>query len=147
MRRRAVIIGFIAVLGLLYIVNNSYGNLSVGEKKELLEEYMQAVYAPETMEQFRKAKDESGIIFTENVKARFFVAYGTELTEADRRRICETYISHGAAKNQSDHRERFRVEAYLYNTKGAEPVHKVFMFFCDEEGKICDYSISNPKDY
>lgn len=111
-----------------------------------LTEYMQAVYAPKTMEQFEDAKEDSREIFENSVTERFFVAYSDSLSETDLRRVCETYIVHGKAENQSDGKERYLVTAYLYAVKGGTPIIKDFEFIVGENGKIEDFIITDHKE-
>ncbi len=120
---------------------------STADVEDKLKEYMTAVYAPETMQQFRDAKEESTCIFTEDVKNRFFVAYADELSEADLLRRCEVMTTHGAAENQSDGRERYLVEAYLYETDYSDPIMRYFTFFVNEEGKIDDFMIQTKEEW
>lgn len=106
---------------------------------------MQAVYAPESMKQFREAKADSEKLFTSDVTNRFFVAYGDELSEADKLRSCDTVVIHGSAENQSDGKERYLVKAYLYETPKSNAVIKYFTFIMNEEGLVEDFTISDPE--
>lgn len=115
--------------------------MSTKQIESTLEEYMQAVYAPQSMDQFNKAKEDSSKLFTQYVTDRFFVAYGNELTEQDLKRVCETYITHGKAENQSDGRERFLITAYLYPYKGADAEKYNFTFIMNSDGLVDDFTI------
>lgn len=109
--------------------------------EKTLEGYMQAVYAPQSINEFREAKEESTKLFTQYASDRFFVSYGNDLTENDLKRVCETYVAHGEAENQSDGRERYLITAYLYPYKGAEPDKYNFTFIMDSEGLVEDFVI------
>lgn len=146
MLRSSKILVVITMLALsISMLTGCSTKMSVKEVEKTLTQYMQDVYAPKSMEQFKRAKEDSVKLFTKDVTARFFVSYADELTEADLRRVCETYISHGAAENQSDGKERYLVKAYLYNTKGATPIIKDFTFIMNENGKVEDFTITDPE--
>ena len=108
-----------------------------------LAQIMQDVYAPQSMEQFHNGKTDSLEIFEKGVADRMFVSYGTELTELDKQRVCETYVYHGRAENQMDGKERYLVKAFLYSTKDSEPIKKNFVFVVGDSGKIEDFSIAD----
>lgn len=111
--------------------------------KDGLKEIMQDVYAPQSMEQFREGKKESLEILEQSVADRLFVAYGTELTELDKQRVCETYVYKGRAENQMDGKEKYLVKAFLYANKNSEPIKKNFIFTVGDSGKIEDFSITD----
>ena len=120
------------------------GSLSTGKNMEAqLKEVMQDVYAPKSMDQFREGKKESLKIFEQGVADRMFVAYGTDLTELDKQRVCETYVYHGRAENQMDGKEKYLVKAFLYANKNSEPIKKNFIFTVGDSGKIEDFSITD----
>lgn len=121
------------------------GSLSQKQIEDKLEEYMQAVYAPESMAQFKEAREDSKQLFTSNVTDRFFVAYTDELSEADKLRTCDTIVIHGAAENQSDGQERYLVKAYLYETPNSKAVIKYFTFIMGESGLVTDFTITDPE--
>lgn len=134
-RIKLVIVYMIAILSLC--------GCSSANIENKLSDYMQAVYAPKTMEQFEEAKEDSKEIFEHSVTERFFVSYSDSLSETDLRRVCETYITHGKAENQSDGRERYLVTAYLYAVKGGTPIIKDFTFIVGDSGKIEDFTITD----
>ena len=116
------------------------GNSTKAVEKKLAE-YMQAVYAPQSIKQFKEAKEESTELFTQYASDRFFVSFGDDLTEKDLKRVCETYITHGEAENQSDGKERYMVTAYLYPYKGADADKFEFVFIMNNAGLIEDFTI------
>ena len=138
------VVGIVLSLFLLclsiYTMNNSE-ELKVNSMGNRLEQYMQDVYAPKTMQQFWEAKEDSKKYFEPSVTERFFVAYGSELTKEDLERECTTYIIHGKAENQSDKCERYLITAYIYNHKGAKPIIRDFEFILNNEGKVKDFII------
>lgn len=108
-----------------------------------LAEIMQDVYAPKTMEQFKEGKKKSLDILEAEVANVLFVAYSNELTEADKQRICKTYIYKGRAENQMDGRERYLVKAYLYASSDSNPIIKNFVFEVGNNGKIDRFTIED----
>lgn len=132
-------LGVLLILIVVYIGYNY--RMSSNMVKEKLADYMQAVYAPQDMEQFYKAKEDSRKIFTPSVTERFFVAYTDKLSEADLQRVCETYIVYGEAENQIDKTGRYLVTAYLYSSKNSDPIIKDFVFIEGKKGKITDFKI------
>lgn len=132
----------ISIMLLVMSTGCSY-NGSVKSMEDRLEGYMQAVYAPKSMKEFRDAKADSLNYFEKSVSNRFFVAYSADLTEADLERICDTFTVHGYAENQSDGKERYLITAYLYNKKGALPTIKDFTFIIGDNGKVEDFTITD----
>lgn len=106
-----------------------------------LSDIMQSVYAPKTMQEFRAEKEKSADIMEKGVTDRLFVAYGNELTERDRERICQTFIYKGEKENQLDNKERYLVKAYLYENAKAKPIIRNFIFVVGNSGKIEDFTI------
>lgn len=144
-RRNKVLIIVALMVLVISTISGCTSNMNTKEVEKTLSQYMQDVYAPKSMEQFKKAKEDSLKFFTQDVTNRFFVSYADELTEADLKRVCETYITHGAAENQSDGKERYLITAYLYSIKGAEPIIKDFTFIMNENGKVEDFTITDPE--
>lgn len=132
----------VLMVGLLVLTSCS-GKQSQKQVEETLQQYMQDVYAPESMKQFKEAKEDSKKLFTTNVIDRFFVSNTDELSESDKKRVCETYIYHGSAENQKDGRERYLVEAYLYSIKESEPIRKYFTFIMNQDGLVEDFTIAD----
>lgn len=144
-RKRLTAAVMLSLIAIYSLSGCSSGKMSVSEVEDTLEQYMQDVYAPKSMKQFKDAKEDSDKLFTEGAKNRFFVAYADDLSEEDKQRICETYIKHGEAKYQSDGIERYVITAYLYEMKGATPIVKEFTFYINNDGKVYDFSIEDPE--
>lgn len=144
-RTYKILVTIISLALITSVLAGCSSQMSTKDVEKTLTQYMQDVYAPKSMEQFKRAKEDSDKLFTKDVTARFFVSYADELSEADLQRVCETYISHGAAENQSDGKERYLIKAYLYNTKGAEPIIKDFTFIMNDSGKVEDFTITDPE--
>lgn len=131
----------VSIIGTMCIGLTGCSGNSTKDVEKKLDEYMQAVYAPQSIKQFKEAKEESTDLFTQYASDRFFVSFGDDLTEKDLKRVCETYITHGAAENQSDGKERYLVTAYLYPYKGAEADKFEFVFILNNAGLIEDFTI------
>lgn len=116
---------------------------SVGNREELLRDYMTAVYAPQSMKEFYDAKKDSERWFTGGVTNRFFVAFSNELSEIDKMRRCETTVVHGKKENQSDGKERYLVKAYLYESPKSNALVKYFTFILDDNGLVEDFTIDD----
>lgn len=149
MKSRAKRVITVGITGLIIIsiigtmcagLSGCSGNSTKTVEKKLAE-YMQAVYAPQSIKQFKEAKEESTELFTQYASDRFFVSFGDDLTEKDLKRVCETYITHGEAENQSDGKERYMVTAYLYPYKGADADKFEFVFIMNNAGLIEDFTI------
>lgn len=138
--KRIILISLVASL---MLICSSCGTNNTKDMENILEQYMQDVYAPKTMKQFKDAKEDSRKYFDDIVTERFFVAYSNELTAADKERICDTYTVHGSAENQSDGKERYLIKAYLYPKKGATPIIKNFTFIIGTNGKVEDFIIED----
>jgi hypothetical protein len=133
----------IMLLGLLCSCSGCKVNKTVSMENKLVQ-YMQDVYAPRSMIQFKEAKEDSRNYFTDSVTERFFVSFRDNLTSADLERTCSVVsVIHGEKENQSDGKERYKLKAYLYNTRKSAPIIKEFTFLVNDEGFVDDFIISD----
>lgn len=142
-----LIFGGLAIVVALFIAiglkNSPNLQINIDNNCSNLSEYIKAVYAPRTMQQFKDAKESaSGHLFTEAAANRFFVSYGTELTEADLQRSCMVYTTHGKAEMQSDGIERYLADVYLYNNANSAPTKAIIVFLVNSDNQIYDFKIT-----
>ena len=83
-RKRLTAAVMLSLIAIYSLSGCSSGKMSVSEVEDTLEQYMQDVYAPKSMKQFKDAKEDSDKLFTEGAKNRFFVAYADDLSEEDK---------------------------------------------------------------